>query len=56
MENPASSSKTSQAPRAAVWPGQWSSDLFEIDDLDEFAKALRIKHDEERTSRRIELA
>jgi hypothetical protein len=33
----------------AVWPGQWSSDLFEIDDLDEFAKALGIKHDEERT-------
>ncbi|MGW6358745.1 hypothetical protein ACWFR5_27120 [Streptomyces sp. NPDC055092] len=33
----------------AVWPGNWSSDLFEIDDLDEFAKALGIKHDEERT-------
>ncbi len=22
----------------AVWPGRWSSDLFIIDDLDEFAK------------------
>ncbi|WP_129285218.1 hypothetical protein [Streptomyces sp. GZWMJZ-114] len=33
----------------AVWPGQWSSDLFEIEDLDEFAKALGIVHDEERT-------
>ncbi|MFF3588380.1 hypothetical protein ACFYYI_14595 [Streptomyces sp. NPDC002387] len=33
----------------AVWPGEWSSDLFVIDDLDEFAKAHGIKHDEERT-------
>jgi len=24
----------------AVWPGQWSSDLFIIDDLDAFAKEL----------------
>lgn len=24
----------------AVWPGQWSSDLFEIDDLAEFAEKL----------------
>lgn len=24
----------------AVWPGKWSSDLFIIDDLDAFTKAL----------------
>jgi len=24
----------------AVWPGQWSSDLFEIDDLDAFSDAF----------------
>lgn len=33
----------------AVWPGEWSSDLFVIDDLDEYAKAHGIKHDEGRT-------
>ncbi|MFF7729415.1 hypothetical protein [Streptomyces sp. NPDC008001] len=33
----------------AVWPGEWSSHLFAIDDLDEYAKAHGIKHDEERT-------
>ncbi|MGW1995330.1 hypothetical protein [Embleya sp. NPDC001921] len=33
----------------AVWPGQWSSDLFVIDDLDEYARAHGIKHDVERT-------
>jgi len=33
----------------AVWPGQWSSDLFVIDDLDEYAKAHGIKHDQDRT-------
>ncbi|MET9759563.1 hypothetical protein ABZ016_10965 [Streptomyces sp. NPDC006372] len=33
----------------AVWPGQWSSDLFLIDDLDEYAKAHGIKHDQDRT-------
>lgn len=32
-----------------VWPGEWSSHLFVIDDLDEYAKAHGIKHDEERT-------
>ncbi|WP_239091735.1 hypothetical protein [Streptomyces sp. SID14478] len=32
-----------------VWPGQWSSDLFAIDDLEEYAKAHGIKHDDERT-------
>ncbi|MEV0116597.1 hypothetical protein AB0H77_25670 [Streptomyces sp. NPDC050844] len=33
----------------AVWPGEWSSHLFAIDDLDEYAKAHGIKRDEERT-------
>jgi hypothetical protein len=33
----------------AVWPGQWRSDLFVIDDLDVYARALGIIHDEERT-------
>jgi hypothetical protein len=33
----------------AVWPGQWRSDLFIIDDLDEYAKAVGLVHDEERT-------
>jgi len=32
----------------AVWPGQWSSDHFVIDDLDEYARAVGIVHDEER--------
>ncbi|MEV6654070.1 hypothetical protein [Streptomyces sp. NPDC051219] len=33
----------------AVWPGEWSSHLFAIDDLDEYARAHGIKHDAERT-------
>jgi hypothetical protein len=33
----------------AVWPGQWSSDLFVIDDLDHYARAFGIVHDVERT-------
>jgi len=33
----------------AVWPGEWSSDLFAIDDLDEYARAVGILHDVERT-------
>lgn len=33
----------------AVWPGEWSSHLFVIDDLDEYAKAHGIKHDQNRT-------
>lgn len=33
----------------AVWPGQWRSDLFAIDDLDQYARAVGIIHDEERT-------
>ncbi|MFI6421829.1 hypothetical protein ACIBG6_31015 [Streptomyces sp. NPDC050842] len=32
----------------AVWPGDRSSHLFVIDDLDEYAKAHGIRHDEER--------
>jgi hypothetical protein len=33
----------------AVWPGQWSSHLFVIDDLDQYAGAFGIVHDAERT-------
>lgn len=33
----------------AVWPGQWSSHLFAIDDLDRYARAFDILHDESRT-------
>jgi hypothetical protein len=33
----------------AVWPGQWRSDLFVIDDLEEFARAVGFIHDDERT-------
>jgi len=33
----------------AVWPGQWSSHLFVIDDLDQYAGAFGIVHDPERT-------
>lgn len=33
----------------AVWPGRWRSDLFTIDDLDEYARAFGIVHDEKRT-------
>ena len=33
----------------AVWPGQWSSHLFAIDDLDQYAAAFGLVHDEKRT-------
>jgi hypothetical protein len=33
----------------AVWPGEWSSDLFVIDDLDAYARAKALIHDEART-------
>ncbi|MFI6814482.1 hypothetical protein ACIBG7_18875 [Nonomuraea sp. NPDC050328] len=33
----------------AVWPGEWASHLFTIDDLDEYARAHGLVHDEERT-------
>ncbi|RPE33835.1 hypothetical protein [Kitasatospora cineracea] len=33
----------------AVWPGEWSSHLFVIDDLDEYARAHGLVHDEKRT-------
>ncbi|MBV8933657.1 MAG: hypothetical protein JOZ47_04185 [Kutzneria sp.] len=33
----------------AVWPGQYRSDLFVIDDLDDYARAFGIVHDERRT-------
>ncbi len=33
----------------AVWPGNWSSDLFAIDDLDAYVLAVGLIHDQERT-------
>jgi hypothetical protein len=33
----------------AVWPGNWSSHLFVIDDLELYARAFGIIHDETRT-------
>jgi hypothetical protein len=33
----------------AVWPGEWSSHLFVIDDLDQYAGAFGIVHDPART-------
>jgi hypothetical protein len=33
----------------AVWPGSWKSDLFTIDDLNEYARAVGIIHDPDRT-------
>jgi hypothetical protein len=33
----------------AVWPGKWSSHLFVIDDLDQYARAFGIVHDAART-------
>lgn len=33
----------------AAWPGQWRTDLFAIDDLDEYARALGLVHDQSRT-------
>ena len=33
----------------AVWPGQHRSDLFAIDDLDEYARAIGLIHDPNRT-------
>lgn len=33
----------------AVWPGKWSSHLFAIDDLGQYARAVGIVHDETRT-------
>jgi hypothetical protein len=38
-----------QSTLYAVWPGQWSSNLFIIDDLDRYAGGMGIKHDEELT-------
>lgn len=31
--------KCGESQLVAVWPGNWRSDLFLIDDMDEFAKA-----------------
>jgi hypothetical protein len=33
----------------AVWPGQWSSHLFDIDDLDQLEGGLGIVNDQRRT-------
>lgn len=33
----------------AVWPGQWSSHLFAVDDLTQYAGGMGIIHDEVRT-------
>ncbi|MGK5530641.1 hypothetical protein [Streptomyces sp. URMC 129] len=40
---------TGESRLFAVWPGEWSSHLFLIDDLDEYARAVGIEHDQERT-------
>src|SRR5258705_11560759 len=32
----------------AVWPGNWRSDLFVIDDLDQYARGIGLIHDEAR--------
>lgn len=41
--------KNGESTLYAVWPGAYSSHLFVIDDLDQYAGALGIIHDEERT-------
>jgi hypothetical protein len=41
--------RTGTSQLFALWPGQWSSHLFAIDDLDECARALGFQHDESRT-------
>ena len=41
--------KAGESRLFAVWPGQWRSDLFAIDDLDQLAGALGYVHDEKRT-------
>jgi hypothetical protein len=38
-----------QSQLYAVWPGEWASHLFEIDDLDEFLRAFGFIHDKSRT-------
>ena len=40
---------TGESRLFAAWPGQWSSHLFAIDDLDQYARAFGIIHDEART-------
>lgn len=41
--------RTGKSRLFAVWPGQWRSDLFEIDDIDAYAKGVGIIHDEARS-------
>ncbi|MCC9308437.1 hypothetical protein LN042_15300 [Kitasatospora sp. RB6PN24] len=41
--------RTGKSRLFAVWPGEWSSHLFVIDDLDEYARAHGLIHDQDRT-------
>jgi hypothetical protein len=41
--------RASESRLYAVWPGKYRSDLFLIDDLDDYEKALGIQHDPVRT-------
>jgi hypothetical protein len=41
--------KNGESRLYAVWPGKWRSDLFIIDDLDDYARAIGIAHDTART-------
>ena len=34
--------KSGKSKLYAVWPGQWRSDLFEIDDIDAYGKAYKV--------------
>jgi hypothetical protein len=46
------SAKVGQSRLFAVWPGNYRSDLFVVDDLDEYARANGLIHDQERTGSR----
>ncbi|GAA4993664.1 hypothetical protein GCM10023205_77930 [Yinghuangia aomiensis] len=41
--------RSGQSRLFAVWPGEWASHLFVIDDPDEYARAHGLLHDQERT-------
>ncbi|MFE7559039.1 hypothetical protein [Kitasatospora sp. NPDC057500] len=41
--------RTGESRLFAVWPGEWASHLFVIDDLDQYARAHGLIHDKERT-------
>lgn len=34
--------KNKESKLYAVWPGQWRSDLFEIDNIDAYGKAYKV--------------